>query len=54
MMNEHGDLTQEEFAAIYLSKFETNRVKDINVFDTTDLPATVDWTTKGAVTGVKN
>jgi len=54
MMNAFGDLTQEEFAATYLSKFETDRPKDIHVFDTTNLPATVDWTTKGAVTAVKN
>lgn len=54
MMNAFGDLTQDEFAEMYLSKFETNRIKDIHVFDTTDVPATVDWTTKGAVTAVKN
>merc|ERR1712087_562492 len=53
-MNQFGDLTQDEFADTYLSKFETDRPKDIHVFDTTNLPATVDWTTKGAVTAVKN
>merc|ERR1712087_964678 len=53
-MNQFGDLTQDEFADTYLSKFETDRPKDIHVFDTTNLPASVDWTTKGAVTAVKN
>lgn len=54
MMNQFGDLTQEEFADRFLSKFETDEPKDIHVFDTTNLPASVDWTTKGAVTAVKN
>jgi len=53
-MNEFGDLTQEEFGELYLSKFEANEIKDIHVFDTTNLPTSVDWTTKGAVTAVKN
>jgi C1A family cysteine protease len=53
-MNHFGDLTKEEFKTMHLSKFETDRPKNIHVFDETATPATVDWTTKGAVTAVKN
>jgi len=53
-MNHFGDLEADEFASLYLSKFETDRPKDIVVFDESDTPSEVDWTTKGAVTGVKN
>ena len=53
-MNHFGDLSSEEFGAMYLSKFETDRPKDIVVLDETNTPSEVDWTTKGAVTKVKN
>jgi len=53
-INKFGDLTQEEFAEMYLSKYETEKLKDIEVLDTAALPTTVDWVAKGAVTQVKN
>jgi cathepsin L len=53
-MNHFGDLDGEEFKSMYLSKYETDRVKNVEVLDEAASPSTVDWTTKGAVTGVKN
>jgi len=53
-MNHFGDLSSEEFKSMYLSKYETDRVKNIEVLDETASPTSVDWTTKGAVTKVKN
>ena len=52
-MNHFGDLAADEFKQ-YLSKFETDRPKNIHVFDESSTPASVDWSTKGAVTAVKN
>ena len=52
-MNHLGAHTKEEYRGM-LSKFETDRPKNIHVFDETSTPTSVDWTTKGAVTGVKN
>lgn len=53
-INKFGDLTQEEFAEMYLNKYETDTLKDIEVLDTAALPTTIDWVAKGAVTQVKN
>jgi len=59
-MNEFGDLTAKEFASIYNGvKYVHNPDKKVELpaelkFDVSALPTTVDWVTKGAVTGVKN
>ena len=57
-VNQFADLTEEEFGARYLSSALKPSAKqskslrgDANM---TALPASVDWTTKGAVTAVKN
>jgi C1A family cysteine protease len=59
-LNEFADLTSEEFAARYIGGYRADR-KSVNEVDTSllrvspeGLPASVDWTTKGAVTPVKN
>jgi len=55
--NQFSHLTSEEFKAMYLSyqKPEETEEKIPFTLDTTaELAADVDWTTKGAVTGVKN
>jgi cathepsin L len=57
-MNTFGDLTAEEFHARYTgflglrSRFA--RSQNVAKLPTSSLPASVDWTTKGAVTGVKD
>jgi len=60
-MNEFGDLTAKEFAAIYNGlKYKHNPDKKIELpkelqnVDVAALPTTVNWVTKGAVTGIKN
>lgn len=56
-VNEFADMTFEEFKAIYLpTRFMTraDRKTSGNVKNLEDLPTTVDWRTKGAVTPVKN
>lgn len=57
-MNHFGDLFTEEFSAVYLMKdvdfnAEINNCKQLTQSEG-DIPAEVDWTTKGAVTPVKN
>jgi len=57
-MNKFGDLTRDEFASMYngLRVNATNLVQS-NVFShdpSVPMADTVDWRTKGAVTGVKN
>jgi len=55
-MNKFGDLTAEEYGSMYLMpKFNGSKVAQPNVFDAS-LPRddTVDWRTKGVVTGVKD
>jgi len=59
-MNEFADLSAAEFAAIYNGvKYVHDANKKIELpaelkVDAAALPATVDWVTKGAVTGIKN
>jgi C1A family cysteine protease len=58
-MNEYGDMTADEFKAMYTGyKGASNAfLKSMNAPDNTNAPAAasaVDWRTKGAVTPVKN
>jgi len=61
-MNEFGDLDSTEFAAIYngyrgekkAHQFVTEMPSYLKNVAASALPKTVDWRTKGAVTGVKN
>jgi C1A family cysteine protease len=48
------DLTPEEFKAKYLSARVQTTQKNIKILPTTNLPTSVDWRTKGAVTPVKD
>lgn len=56
-MNEYGDLEPAEFSKIY-NGYRMNRTKrSVDTFKANPLkalPDTVDWRTKGVVTGVKN
>lgn len=54
-VNEFADMTFAEFKSIYTPRRYTP-ITDLPVveFDTLNAPATVDWTTQGAVTPVKN
>ncbi|EER04861.1 cathepsin L, putative [Perkinsus marinus ATCC 50983] len=56
-VNEHADLTHEEFAALKLGtlKMSTRRDDEFVVeADTTQLPTSVDWRNKSVLTPVKN
>ena len=57
-LNEHADLTWEEFSALYkgYNARDTSyyREKNLYVPDVNSPMADVDWTTKGAVTPIKN
>lgn len=57
-MNEFGDLSSEEFGRIYngfrAPAVFAQVVAEERAVDTVSLPSSVDWRTKGAVTGVKN
>jgi cathepsin L len=57
-MNQFGDLTVHEFSSIYNNyQHDSNRTvsKFVHVHNPlVEMAATVDWRTKGAVTGVKN
>jgi C1A family cysteine protease len=48
------DLTTEEFKAKYLSTKVQTTVNHTKYLSTANLPSSVDWRTKGAVTGVKD
>lgn len=54
-VNQFTSLTPEEFAARFVG-YDASAYKDapVKIFDTTDLPASVNWTAAGAVTSVKN
>jgi xylem cysteine proteinase len=54
-VTEFADLSHEEFKRLYISGYKkSDRVRNIHVFDTENLPNDVDWRNKGAVTPVKN
>jgi len=54
-MNEFGDMSRQEFKQVMLTyKAENKKSNPIKILDETNLAADVDWTTKGAVTPVKN
>jgi len=55
-MNDFADLALEEFNAMYkgLKKVELTIPESLVEVDVTGLPASVDWRTKGVVTGIKN
>jgi len=59
-VNKFADLTQEEFAARYIGglnlkpKSRSLRATNYAPLNTTANPTSVDWTTKGAVTPIKN
>jgi C1A family cysteine protease len=53
-MNHFGDISEEEFSAKYLSLQQRTSERDEEILLTGPLADDVDWTTKGAVTPVKN
>jgi len=56
-INKFADLTHEEFLSFYVGSpknFQAKNELNIELFDTSNLPSSVDWSTKGAVTKVKD
>ncbi len=57
-VNKFADLTAEEFKGLYVGGFKAPkkslRRAAVGPFNTTANPTSVDWTTKGAVTPIKN
>ena len=56
-MNEYADMDGAEFSKMfngYISGRRSNTTKIFHASEHTTLPATVDWRTKGIVTGIKN
>ncbi|EER02722.1 cathepsin L, putative [Perkinsus marinus ATCC 50983] len=56
-VNEHADLTHEEFAALKLGTLEMSTRRDdkfVVEADTTQLPTSVDWRNKSVLSPVKN
>merc|ERR1712159_598909 len=53
-INQFADMTRTEYAAMLTYKAENKKANPIEVFDTSNNAASVDWVAKGAVTPVKN
>jgi len=53
-LNEFADMTNDEFVAKYTGLKKGNRSGSKMILKSSDNPGSVDWTTKGAVTPVKN
>lgn len=56
-LNQFADLTSDEFSAKYIGGFRsapTQKSYELSHLRDDSIPASVDWTTKGAVTPVKN
>jgi cathepsin L len=56
-MNEFGDLHNEEFKAVYLGYRSTDAKAQRSLFEapvSTNLPSSMDWRDRGAVTPIKN
>jgi cathepsin L len=55
-MNGFADLSNDEFNQLFkgLKKVDITLPAEIPEFDTSALPSSVDWRTKGVVTGIKN
>merc|ERR1711981_11839 len=54
-VNQFADMTSAEFKKVMLTyQAHRKQANTVKVFDEKDTPASIDWTTKGAVTPVKN
>jgi len=53
-LNQFADLTTEEFTNLYTGYIPQQRNGQVANFHLNELPANIDWRTKGAVTPVKN
>merc|ERR1712086_957655 len=53
-INEYSDMSSEEFSAMQGFRAEDKPQGELVPLNETDVPATVDWTTKGAVNPIKN
>merc|ERR1712086_626755 len=53
-INEYSDMSSDEFSAMQGFRAEDKPQGELVHLNETDVPATVDWTTKGAVNPIKN
>ena len=53
-VNHFADLSSQEFGSMMNGYIPRNREMSNEEFEAVSIPASVDWTTQGAVTGVKN
>jgi C1A family cysteine protease len=54
-VNQFSDLTREEFSAMYLGyNWNPNKERRVKLLDESNVPSSVDWRKKGAVTAIKN